>query len=340
VGNDGNTLLNKCGFPMDEFDTIQLNVTGCFSADYDLENVTIENDLNPVLEWSADTNSYPTYLFQEWQIFRKDPNQTQWNKVGTVFNQYKYDFKDAQVGFIKVDQDSYDYRVEMKLNDDLQGPSNEVHSILLERDNGIVPIVDPDTIPVNLEWNTYNAWPVDSYAVVLQEKVNGTWMPEYLHYNVASPQNPVLAPDTTYQLFVPELFPGEYRVCVRTTNPNDTQYTAYSNCLPIIITVPPVPDTVVVPNFITPNNDGTNDEFIIQFIEDYEDLSQVTIFNRWGDRVWQSGTFYDNSNPWRGTNQNGTPLADGVYFYSVKLVNASDNYEYVVNGTVTIVDAR
>jgi len=33
-------------------------------------------------------------------------------------------------------------------------------------------------------------------------------------------------------------------------------------------------------------------------------------------------------------------LADGVYFYSVKLVNASDNYEYVVNGTVTIVDAR
>ncbi|MGB1267978.1 MAG: hypothetical protein ACPG5D_07775, partial [Schleiferiaceae bacterium] len=173
-----------------------------------------------MLEWSADTNSYPTYLFQEWQIFRKDPNQTQWNKVGTVFNQYKYDFKDAQVGFIKVDQDSYDYRVEMKLNDDLQGPSNEVHSILLERDNGVVPIVDPDTIPVNLEWNTYNAWPVDSYSVVLQEKVNGTWMPEYLHYNVASPQNPVLAPDTTYQLFVPELFPGEYRVCVRTTNPN------------------------------------------------------------------------------------------------------------------------
>ena len=340
VGNDGNTLLNKCGFPMDEFDTIQLNVTGCFSAEYDLENVTIENDLNPVLEWSADTNSYPTYLFQEWQIFRKDPNQTQWNKVGTVFNQYKYDFKDAQVGFIKVDQDSYDYRVEMKLNDDLQGPSNEVHSILLERDNGVVPIVDPDTILVKLEWNTYNAWPVDSYSVVLQEKVNGTWMPEYLHYNVASPQNPVLAPDTTYQLFVPELFPGEYRVCVRTTNPNDTQYTAYSNCLPIIITVPPVPDTVVVPNFITPNNDGTNDEFIIQFIEDYEDLSQVTIFNRWGDRVWQSGTFYDNSNPWKGTNQNGTLLADGVYFYLVELVNARDNYEYVVNGTVTIVDAR
>ena len=64
VGNDGNTLLNKCGFPMNEFDTIQLNVEGCFNADYQLENVTIEDDKNPVIEWSADTSSYPNYLFQ------------------------------------------------------------------------------------------------------------------------------------------------------------------------------------------------------------------------------------------------------------------------------------
>ena len=339
VGNDGNTLLNKCGFPMNEFDTIQLNVEGCFNADYQLENVTIEDDKNPVIEWSADTSSYPNYLFQEWQIFRKDPGQTQWNKVGTVFNQYKYDFKDNQIGFIKVDQDSYDYRVDMKLNDDMQGPTGDAHSILLQRDNGIVPIVDPDTNAINLIWNTYNAWPVDSYTVVLQEKVNGTWMQEFVHDHVSSPQNPVLAPDTTYEMFV-ELVPGEYRVCVRTTNPGDTVYTAYSNCLPIIITTPPVPDTVVVPNFITPNADNVNDEFILQYVDDYEDLSQVTIYNRWGDRVWQSEPLYDNSNPWRGTNQNGTKLADGVYFYTIELRNDADQYEYTINGTVTIMDAR
>ena len=339
VGNDGNTLLNKCGFPMNEFDTIQLNVEGCFNADYQLENVTIEDDKNPVIEWSADTSSYPNYLFQEWQIYRKDPGQTQWNKVGTVFNQYKYDFKDNQIGFIKVDQDSYDYRVDMKLNDDMQGPTGDAHSILLQRDNGIVPIVDPDTNAINLIWNTYNAWPVDSYTVVLQEKVNGTWMQEFVHDHVSSPQNPVVAPDTTYEMFV-ELVPGEYRVCVRTTNPGDTVYTAYSNCLPIIITTPPVPDTVVVPNFITPNADNVNDEFILQYVDDYEDLSQVTIYNRWGDRVWQSEPLYDNSNPWRGTNQNGTKLADGVYFYTIELRNDADQYEYTINGTVTIMDAR
>jgi gliding motility-associated-like protein len=339
TGNDGNTLLNKCGFPMNEFDTIQLNVQGCFNAVYDLENVSIENDQNPVVEWSADTSSYPNYLFQEWQIFRKDPGATTYNKVGTVFNQYKYDFKDNQIGFIKVDQDSYDYRVNMKLNDDLQGNTSDAHSILLERDNGVVPIVDPDTNAINLQWNTYNAWPVDSYAVVLQEKIAGTWMTEFVHDHVGSPQNPVVAPDTTYQMFV-ELLPGEYRVCIRTLNPLDTQYMAYSNCLPIIVTTPPVPDTVVVPNFITPNSDNINDEFIIRFVEDYEDLSRVNIFNRWGDRVWQSERLYDNSTPWRGTNQNGAKLADGVYFYTIELLNTADNYEYVVTGSVTILDAQ
>jgi len=57
----------------------------------------------------------------------------------------------------------------MKLNDDMQGPTGDAHSILLQRDNGIVPIVDPDTNAINLIWNTYNAWPVDSYTVVARK---------------------------------------------------------------------------------------------------------------------------------------------------------------------------
>jgi gliding motility-associated-like protein len=97
---------------------------------------------------------------------------------------------------------------------------------------------------------------------------------------------------------------------------------------------------VLVPKLITPNGDNVNDGFIIQNIDDYKDLSQLTIYNRWGDRVWQSEYLYDNANPWRGTNQNGTKLADGVYMYTLELVNASDDYEYSVNGTITIMDAQ
>ena len=337
VGNDGNTLLNKCGFPMDQFDTIQLNVTDCFEAKYDMENVTIDNDEHPIVEWSADTASYPDYLFQEWQIFRRDPGATNFTKVGTVFNLYKYFWEDQSVGPVKVDQDEYDYYVNMKLNDDMLGPTRNVHNILLENQAGPGVIIDPDTT-VNLIWSTYNGWAVDSYSVVLQQQQGGAWV-EWMHSHMFSPQNPVAAPDTTYGMYL-ELMPGEYRVCIKTQNPLDTQYTAYSNCLPIIITTPPMPDTVVVPNFITPNGDGTNDEFIIQNVEDYDDMSQMKVYNRWGDLVWKSDILYDNSNPWRGTNQNGTKLADGVYFYTIELVHLMDNFEYVVTGSVTVLDSQ
>ena len=97
---------------------------------------------------------------------------------------------------------------------------------------------------------------------------------------------------------------------------------------------------IALPNSFSPNGDNVNDGFIIQNIDDYKDLSQLTIYNRWGDRVWQSEYLYDNANPWRGTNQNGTKLADGVYMYTLELLNASDDYEYSVNGTVTILDAQ
>ena len=335
VGNDGNTLLNKCGFPMNEFDTIQLNVTDCFEAEYKMENVTIQNDENPIVEWSADTASYPSYLFQEWQIFRKDPGAPNFVQVGTVFNELKYWWKDGSIGPVLVDQDNYVYRVNMKLNDELQGPTNSIRSILLENANG-GPITNPDT--VNLQWSNYNGWAVDSYTVVLQQQVAGNWM-EWVHQNPASGPNPVAGDDSNYTMYN-LLQPGDYRVCVRTTNPMDTQYTAYSNCLPIKVLTPPYPDTVAVPNFITPNGDNINDEFIIQNIEDYEDKSEVKVFNRWGKRVWKSDYLYDNSNPWRGTNQNGTKLADGVYFYTIDLYDQDSDFQYVVQGTVTIMDSH
>ena len=55
---------------MAEFDTIQLNVQGCFNMQMDIKNVWIKNDVHPVVEWLADTSSYPNYLFDKFLIFR------------------------------------------------------------------------------------------------------------------------------------------------------------------------------------------------------------------------------------------------------------------------------
>ncbi len=64
----------------------------------------------------------------------------------------------------------------------------------------------------------------------------------------------------------------------------------------------------IVPNVITPNGDGKNDEF---FITGLEKGTKLTIFNRWGDVVFTTNNY---NNDWGGKN-----LTEGVYFYVLDL---------------------
>jgi gliding motility-associated-like protein len=70
---------------------------------------------------------------------------------------------------------------------------------------------------------------------------------------------------------------------------------------------------------ITPNNDGANDGWIIDQIDEPEFAgAQVTIFNRWGMQVWSADN-YDNATVlWTGLSQDGNDLPDGTYFYVVE----------------------
>jgi gliding motility-associated-like protein len=79
---------------------------------------------------------------------------------------------------------------------------------------------------------------------------------------------------------------------------------------------------VVAPNVITPNDDQTNDYFIVKNLEDY-DRVHLMIFNRWGNQIYENE---DYQNDWNGVTEGGTPLAEGVYFYVVQ--PESDKYEY------------
>lgn len=68
----------------------------------------------------------------------------------------------------------------------------------------------------------------------------------------------------------------------------------------------------------TPNGDGANDAWVIDYIDLYPGAS-VHIFDRWGTEVW-SGTDYDNTNVvWTGKNKQGNDLPDGTYFYVVTI---------------------
>ena len=78
-----------------------------------------------------------------------------------------------------------------------------------------------------------------------------------------------------------------------------------------------------VPSIFTPNGDDYNDKFVIPCLLDKEAYpqSQVTIFNRWGDEVYRSGTPYDNA--WDGT-YSGEELPVDTYFYVVDLGDGSE----------------
>jgi len=79
-----------------------------------------------------------------------------------------------------------------------------------------------------------------------------------------------------------------------------------------------------LPNVFTPNDDGQNDRFIpfpYRFIE----RINLQIYNRWGGLVFETS---DPDINWDGTNLEGKPLAEGVYYYGCEV------YEQRLNGTV------
>lgn len=88
-------------------------------------------------------------------------------------------------------------------------------------------------------------------------------------------------------------------------------------------------ETYYLPNVITPNNDNINDKIILPGLnnKDYN----FTIFNRWGNQVFESNKPLDS---WDGT-INGTQLMEGVYFYTFQYRNCREKLTKQTN-SITI----
>ncbi|MBB5440976.1 gliding motility-associated-like protein [Pedobacter sp. AK017] len=84
-------------------------------------------------------------------------------------------------------------------------------------------------------------------------------------------------------------------------------------------------------NLLSPNGDGKNDTWIINDIERYPD-NEVTVFDRTGRVVFQTKNYQNN---WTGQFL-GTPLAEGTYYYSIKLKKAGKTG--LIRGFITIIN--
>ncbi len=89
-----------------------------------------------------------------------------------------------------------------------------------------------------------------------------------------------------------------------------------------LITINTVTDeiTQLIPNAISPNGDGKNDVWKLEFIRLLYPDAEILIFNRWGQELFYSKGYAE---PWDGT-YNGEKVPDGTYYYVINLNDESE----------------
>lgn len=83
------------------------------------------------------------------------------------------------------------------------------------------------------------------------------------------------------------------------------------------------PSTLEIHDGISPNGDGKNDYFDITNIHLIESNNKVTIYNRWGDKVFEVSNYNVQSPAHRfeGKQTDGKALPSGVYYYKIEFLS-------------------
>jgi gliding motility-associated-like protein len=98
----------------------------------------------------------------------------------------------------------------------------------------------------------------------------------------------------------------------------ENEVTIGEQCRPTVYTV------------ISPNDDGMNDTWEIEDIQDFPD-NMVKIYNRWGNLVYEEEGYM---NDWKGTDNDGNPLMAGAYYYVIDLNNGTG---IILTGPITLI---
>lgn len=119
------------------------------------------------------------------------------------------------------------------------------------------------------------------------------WSWDFGDGTVSSLQNPTHAYSDT----------GLYPVILIVTNTD--------GCMDTIIADIYVSPDIVVPNVFTPDGDNINDVFEIRLLNVLYPGSGLTIYNRWGKKIYESDSY---NNDW-----DGESYRDGTYYYELRL---------------------
>lgn len=129
-----------------------------------------------------------------------------------------------------------------------------------------------------------------------------------------------------------DLVAGDYSLTITSENNENLQIMEMFE-IPLLSCTDDI-DVSKIPQLITPNGDGLNEQFIFdELIENPNtyDRNELIIFNRWGDIVFEAKPYQNN---WSGQNNFGKTLPQGTYYYVFKL---DLNEGQIIKGDITIV---
>lgn len=80
---------------------------------------------------------------------------------------------------------------------------------------------------------------------------------------------------------------------------------------------------LIIYSGISPNGDTYNEKWIIQNIESLPDTKEnkVSIYNRWGDLIFETTNYDNDTQVFKGINKNGNEVTSGVYFYRIEFAS-------------------
>ena len=352
-GNDGNTLTNECGYELTEFYSSLIVVNGCPAPEYQLDGLTVENDLDIRLDWSGNNDLADASVqnsFNSWNIYRAESGQRPMQLLKVIKDPSARFFVDsfAPNGYY-VDNLIYDYAALLVYNGKGREITRTCSNIQLRVDSSQL-----SESQVALYWNHYYCMDqsVRGYEVYRgkMDTLNNNRIDWIQEGNLTTDSSVVLNKPSA-----DSLSEGTYAVKVVAKNPNGNARTdsSESNWVyygivyfpPVLPPDPEMPGEVLIPNIITPNGDGLNDRFFIQPPLEGKPFEQISlsIFNRHGEKVYQNGSFQqinDRANGWNGVNNNGQALTNGVYFYTIQLKSPSAGQSKSLNGTITLASGR
>ncbi len=92
----------------------------------------------------------------------------------------------------------------------------------------------------------------------------------------------------------------------------------------------PVNPYFTIENGITPNGDGKNDVWKLNWLK-YVDSVQITIYNRWGQIIVDSKQL---DFEWSGRDKKNNLVQSGVYVYNIVVYNQGKTEKF--NGSLSI----